>query len=329
VPAALPITLACGPYDRMAAIFDGRVAVEGATVRGLPIVQPMVVFSRMLEGDEFDVAEMSLTHCFALQANGTARFVTLPIFPSRMFRHGFVFVNANAGIRSPRDLAGKRIGVQGYQMTAAVWQRGMLREEHGVDFTACTWFEGGVNEPGVVGGSATSLRPADHLNISAIPGDRTLSDMLRAGEIDALIGAVKPASYAPGGPVVRLFPDFHAIERASFLATNVHPIMHALVIRRDTYERAPWLAASLIRACEEAKRIALAEMRFTASLRYMLPWLVEDIEEIDAVFGGDPWPYGLAANAPTLEAFGRHLTADGFLSAPSPMGDVFVEAIPA
>jgi 4,5-dihydroxyphthalate decarboxylase len=321
--APLQITFACGPYDRMAPIFDGRVTIADVETRGIPIAEPMNVFSRMLEHDEFDVAEMSLTHCFALQAAGTARFVTVPVFPSRMFRHGFVFVNAAAGVREPRDLAGKRIGVQGYQMTAAVWQRGFLRDDYGVDLSAVSWFEGGVNQPGVAGGQTTTMRPAG-VSIAAIPAGRTLSEMLRIGEIDAMIGAVKPASYSVNGPVVRLFPDYHAIERASFLATGVHPIMHGLVIRRETHERAPWLAANVVAACEQAKNMALSDMRFTAALRYMLPWLVESVEEIDAVFGGDPWPYGVAANRPTLDAFVRHLVNDGFLTAPVSLDEIFL-----
>ena len=310
----------------MAGIFDGSVPVEGADVRAIPIVQPMEVFSRMLERDEFDVAEMSLTHCYALTVNRTARFVVLPVFPSRMFRHGFVFVNAASGIREPRDLACKRIGVQGYQMTAAVWIRGFLREDYDVDFGAAEWFEGGVNERGVPGGSATSLRPAGGARIGPAGAGSTLSELLATGELDALIGAVKPSSYRLNGPVTRLFPNYPEIERQTFLATGVHPIMHALVMRRELYEREPWLAASLYRACETAKQRALAAMRFTASLRYMLPWLIADLEEIDDVFGADPWPYGLEANRPTLEAFGRHMVADGFLDAPPALDDIFVAA---
>ncbi len=311
----------------MAGIFDGSVAVEGASVRALPIGQPMEIFSRMLNNDEFDVAEMSFTHCVTLTVNRSARFVVLPVFPSRMFRHGFIFVNRAAGIREPRDLAGKRIGVQGYQMTAAVWIRGILREEYGVDFAATEWFEGGVNEPGVPGGASTSLRPAGGARISGIAPGETLDGLLAAGRIDALIGAVKPASYRPEGPVVRLFPNYREIERGAFLATGIHPIMHGLVIRRELYEREPWLAASIFNACEAAKRTALAQMHFTAALRYMLPWLIDELEEQDAVFGPDPWPYGVDANRPTLEAFARHLVADGFLAAPPPLEDIFV-AVP-
>ena len=172
--------------------------------------------------------------------------------------------------------------------------------------------------------------PASYVRLSrtylehGIGAGQTLDGLLAAGDIDALVGALKPASYRKEGPVVRLFPNYREIERDGFLATGIHPIMHALVIRRELYEREPWLATSIYNACEAAKRAALAQMHFTAALRYMLPWLIDHLEEQDAVFGPDPWPYGVSANRPTLEAFARHLVADGFLIAPPPLDQVFV-----
>jgi 4,5-dihydroxyphthalate decarboxylase len=320
----LKLSFACGPYDRMQALFDGRVRIEGVELTPMPIEQPMHVFSRMLDEEAFDISEMSLAHCFALRARGTARFVTIPVFPSRMFRHGFIFINRNAGIASPEDLAGKRIGVQGYQMTAAVWIRGILRDQYNVDIDSAQWFEGGVNERGVAGGSSTSMRPEGSLDIRHIGNERTLSDMLAAGEIDALIGAIRPNSIKTSPDVMRLFPNFHAVERDYFQWTGIHPIMHALVIRADLYREHPWLAKNIYDACEASKRLALASTRFTGALRFMLPWLVEDLEEIEDVFGGDPWPYGIEPNLPSLDAFNTYLVDDGFYARPIPLDEVFV-----
>jgi 4,5-dihydroxyphthalate decarboxylase len=190
------LSFACGPYDRMQALYDGSVVVEGADLAPKIIQRPLEIFSRMLKDGEFDVAEMSLTHCFVLGAAGTARFVTLPVFPSRMFRHGFVFVNRASGIRSPKDLAGRRIGVQGYQMTAAVWIRGHLRSSYSVDLDAVSWFEGGVNSPGVAGGDTTAFRPSRPLNIRSIGSADTLSATQRAGRGGSLAGSagLVPAS---------------------------------------------------------------------------------------------------------------------------------------
>jgi 4,5-dihydroxyphthalate decarboxylase len=320
----LSLTLACGPYDRMGAIYDGTVRVESVDLRCIPIEQPMEVFSRMLKYQEFDIAEMSLTHCFTLRAAGKAPFVTMPVFPSRMFRHGFIFINKKSGIKDPKDLKGKRIGVQGYQMTAAVWIRGILNREYGVSFEGVEWIEGGVNERGVAGGAATSMRPSKPLNIRYIGNEKTLSDMLAAGELDALIGAVRPDSLATSPDVARLFPDYHRTEREYYQRTGVFPGMHALVIREDVYRANRWLATSLFKACNQAKAISLRQTNNTASLRFMLPWLTESVEEVDELFGGDPWPYGLEANRKMLDAFNQALVDDGYLAAPMKLEEVFV-----
>jgi 4,5-dihydroxyphthalate decarboxylase len=320
----LPLTLACGPYDRMAAIYDGTVRVESVDLRCIPIEQPMEVFSRMLKYQEFDIAEMSLTHSFTLRAANKAGFVTLPVFPSRMFRHGFIFINRRSGISGPKDLKGKRIGVQGYQMTAAVWIRGILHREYGVSFDGVEWIEGGVNERGVAGGAATSMRPSQNLNIRYVGKDKTLSEMLAAGELDAIIGAVRPDSLFSSPDVQRLFPDYHQAELGYYQRTGVFPAMHALVIRDEVYQANRWLATSLFKACNQAKAISLRQTNFTGSLRFMLPWLTESLEEIDKVFGGDPWPYGLEPNRKMLDAFNLALVDDGFLAAPLKLEDVFV-----
>ena len=321
--ASLRLTFACGPYDRMQALYDGRATIDGVDLQPTQIGNPMEIFSRMLDADAFDVCEMSLTHCFVLRAKGSARFVTIPVFPSRMFRHSFIFVNSRAGITAPADLNEKRIGVQGYQMTAAVWIRGLLRASYGVQPQTIRWFEGGVNEKGVHGGSSTSMRPADSLDIRHIGNERTLSDMLANGEIDALIGAIKPASFKTSPDVIRLFPNYHEIERRYFTSTGIHPIMHGLVVRKELCHEHPWLAERIFRACEASKQIALEQSRFTGALRFMLPWLIEDLEEIDEVFGDDPWPYGIERNRPALDAFNQYLVDDGFYPAPLPLEDVF------
>jgi len=319
----LTLSFACGPYDRMEALYNKTVTPEGADLVPKIIQRPLDIFSRMLEDEEFDVAEMSLTHCFILRAAGTARFVTLPVFPSRMFRHGFIFVNRRSGIRAPTDLAGRRIGVQGYQMTAAVWIRGHLRTDYGVDLDGVEWFEGGVNAPGVAGGDATRFRPSRTINITAIGNDDTLSAMLARGDIDALIGADVPDSLG-GENVVRLFPDFHAVERAYYQRSGIFPIMHALILREDLYRQQPWLADALFRACNTAKAAAQAGAKYTATLRFMLPWLLDHLAEIEAIFGAVHWPYGIDSNRKTLEAFARFLADDGFIDRPPRLEEIFV-----
>jgi 4,5-dihydroxyphthalate decarboxylase len=286
--------------------------------------RPLDVFSRMLAKSEFDIAEMSLTHCYTLKVQGTAKFVTLPVFPSRMFRHGFIFVNARSGIAAPKDLEGRKIGVQGYQTTAAVWIRGILQREYGVSFERVRWFEGGVNQKGVAGGATTRLRPGEALAVEAIGDDKTLSEALAAGEIDALIGPEIPGSLYSSEQVRRLFPEYHRVEREYYAKTKIFPIMHALVIKDEVHRANPWLAANVFRAFEASKKLVQRQARFTGALSYMLPWQHEQIEEIDQVFGADPWPYGVAANRPTLDAFAEILATQRFLPKAPPPDEIFV-----
>jgi 4,5-dihydroxyphthalate decarboxylase len=320
----LPVSLACLPYDRVTPLMTGEVGIEGADVTPVTIRWPVEVFSRMLR-NEFDIGEMSITHCFVLSKLSKAKFVTLPIFPSRAFRHGFICVNTRAGIREPKDLEGKRIGVQGHQNTAAIWIRGILQQEHGVSFDKVRWFEGGVNQPGVAGGHATVLRPAAPLDIQHIGEQRMLSDMLASGEIDALINPELPDSLYTSKEVVRLFPDYHQRERDYFKRTGIFPIMHTIVMREELYRQHPWLATSVYKAFQRAKALAYEQARFTGAMLYMMPWMSEQLEEVDEVFGKkDWWPYGLEANRTTLEAYARHLAEQTFTPNVARIEDIFV-----
>ena len=239
-----PLTIACGPYDRMEAIRTGDVRIEGIDPTYVAIQSPPEIFARMVKTGSFDVAEMSTSYYLIQRAKGGFPFIALPVFPSRLFRHGFVFINTNAGIARPEDLAGKRIGVQEYRQTAAVWIRGILRNEFGVDLDGVQWLEGGVNvsrRPD----TDFDLRPAKPISIETIAPGAMLSDMLAAGEIDALLGARRPASLGRHADVARLLPDYRAREREYFQRTGIFPIMHTLVMREDLFRERPWVAERL------------------------------------------------------------------------------------
>lgn len=319
----LSLTLACGPYDRAMPLYDGTVEIDGVKLNPIVLQQPTELFGGMLKG-KFDIAEMSLTHCFTLRAQGKARFVTLPIFPSRMFRHAFIFINTRTGVKAPKDLEGRRIGVQGYQMAAAVWIRGILHHDFDVNFDDVDWYEGGVNELGVIGSETTSMRPGKALKIQNIGVERTLSDMLANDELDAIIGAVRPDSLLTHAHIDRMFPNYHEMERDYYSRTKIFPIMHALVMREELHHGHPELAQKIYGAFESAKNLAMAQTRFTGSLRFMLPWMVEQLEEIDEVFGADFWPYGIEPNRPSLDAFNQYLVDDGYFDLPLSLDEVFV-----
>jgi 4,5-dihydroxyphthalate decarboxylase len=318
----LSLTFACGRYDRMEALRTGEIGVEGIDLDYLAIEQPREIFDRMVGDLAFDVSELSASEFICQTARGNNPFVALPVFPSRAFRHGFVFANRARGIRQPRDLEGRRVGVALYTQTAAIWVRGHLADL-GVDLSTIQWVEGAVEKPGGHGNphALPLLKPA---RIEQNRSDKSLSDLLAAGEIDGLIGARQPDSLRAHPDVVRLFPDYRRIERDYYQRTRVYPIMHVVAIRKELYAQHPWIADSLYKAFTAAKDWALERMRFSVSQRYMLPWLYDEIDEIDEVFGGDPWPYGIEPNRPTLEALMRHMVEQDFIARPIPLDSLFV-----
>lgn len=322
--ASLQLTLACGPYDRNEALRTGEVRPEGIDLVYVPVQSPPELFARAVHKRSFDVAEMSTSLYLQLRSSGRLPFVALPIFPSRMFRHGYIFVHTGSGIDKPKDLEGKRVGVQEYHQTAGVWIRGILAQDHGVDLGAIRWREGGVNAPRVP--DSLDLRPKGELDIEFMHGV-ALNDLLAAGEIDAFLGARKPDAFGQDPSVERLFPDYRAMERDFYRRTGIFPVMHTLVVREELLQRHPWIAESLFKAFGESKRRCLEAMRFTGSSRYTLPWLHADLEEIDELFGGDPWPYGLEPNRPTLEAFVSYLVEQRFLDEPVDIEDLFVPMV--
>jgi 4,5-dihydroxyphthalate decarboxylase len=319
----VPITMACGPYDRMEALRIGLVQAEGIDLTYVPIQSPPELFARMIKHGAFDVSEMSMSLYTQLRVRGDFPFVALPVFPSRMFRHGYIFVREGSGIESPQDLEGRTVGVQEYHQTAGVWIRGILATQYGVDLGSISWREGGVNAPRTP--DVLDLRPRADLDIRFIGADVSINELLRAGEVDAYLGARQPHAFRETDTVRRLFPDYRAVERRYFEQTGIFPMMHTLVIREDLLSRHPWVKESLFKALEASKRWCLEQMRFSGTPRYTLPWLHADLEEIDAVFGGDPFPYGLEANRVPLEAFVGHLVEQHFLDTSIAIEELFPE----
>jgi 4,5-dihydroxyphthalate decarboxylase len=232
-------------------------------------------------------------------------FIAIPVFPSRCFRHSCIYVHAQAGIEKPKDLIGKRVGNPEYQMTATVWIRGTLSDEYQVPVTSVRYFTGGEEEPGRPEKLALSLPP--EVCIQPIAATQTLSQALESGEIDALYTARAPSTFGNGsGRVRRLFSDYHTVERDYYSKTRIFPIMHTIAIRREIYERHPWVAQSLYKAFLVAQRRVYADLVETAALKFMLPWLHEHVEQTRQIMGPDFWPYGLQPNLPTLATFLRY-----------------------
>jgi 4,5-dihydroxyphthalate decarboxylase len=319
----LALSFACCRYDRLEAIRDGDVRIEGIALNCITLKSGRDVFDRMVGGNEFDVAELSASEYISLAGADDRRFVALPVFPSRVYRHGYIFVNTRSGVRVPKDLAGARVGLPLYTQTAAIWARGHLQHQFGVDLSAIRWVQGAVEKGGTHGRphAPPLLQPvAIEQNESGEP----LDALLARGGIAALIGSRKPPSFGSHPDVIRLFPDYRALERELFEATKIFPIMHLVAMRRDLYERHRWVATSLFKAFVESKRRAIARMRYAGSLAVMLPWLQAEIEEIDEVFDGDAWPYGIEPNRPTLQALIQYMVEQHFIAKPIPLEALFV-----
>jgi 4,5-dihydroxyphthalate decarboxylase len=297
------LTLACWDYDRTRALMDGSVAPDGIEL--VYLNQPVEeTFFRMMRYQEYDCSEMSLSSYVASLDKG-APFVAIPVFPSRFFRHSCIFVSAKSGIRKPGDLKGRRIGVPEYQMTAPVWIRGILSDDYGVKVTECEHFSGGEEEPGRDEKLKISVPPS--IRLKPIPGDKTLSRMLADGELDALVTARAPSTFHKEPQnVKRLFPDYVEVEKEYYRRTRIFPTMHTVVIRRDVYEKNPWVAQSLCKAFSAAKARAYELYAQTAALPAMVPWLVAELEEARREMGEDWWPYGLEPNRKALETFLRY-----------------------
>jgi 4,5-dihydroxyphthalate decarboxylase len=318
----VPITLACGLYDRMLALQTGEIKPEGIDLDFLVMDNPRQIFDRMNNGLEFGACEMSSSEFISRFAAGKLPYVALPVFASRVFRHGFIVVNRRF-VKSAADLAGKRIGVPLYTQTAALFVRGLMQHDLGIDLSTIEWVQGAINEPGAYGNPAVMplLKP---VNVTPNRSGKSLSDLLETGEIQAIIGSNLPQALKRNPDVVRLFPDYRAKEQDYFRRTHIFPVMHLIVIRNDVYERHPFVAKSLYDAFVAAKDRAWEKMRYSGTLRYMLPWLPDDVEEIDELFGGDCWPYGIEPNRPTLEALVTYMAEQGLIPASIPIERLFV-----
>lgn len=296
----LRVTLACGLYDRTWALASGQVRPEGVDLNYISL-PPEELFWRMAVHREFDASEFSLGAMIILLGRGDHSLVGIPVFTSRFFRHSSIFVNVNSGVKRPEDLKGKRVGVPDYTMTANTWIRGFLQHDYRVKPTDMHWFTGGLNEPGRRQRVAT--RPIEGLKMTH-SDTGILSEMLDRREIDALIGAREPNSFRRSSPnVTRLFKNYRQVEVEYFQRTRIFPIMHLIVLKREIYEDHPWLAYSLYKAFVESKDLCSKGMSQQSALRYMLPWMIRELEETIRIMGEDDLPYGFESNREVLETF--------------------------
>ena len=319
----LQLSFACALYDRMLALYTGEVKPDGIDLNFIPIDEPRPIFDRMSGGQEFDVAEYSSSEFIQRFANRECPFVAIPVFPSIAFRLGFVAINRKSGIKSPKDLAGKRIGVPLYTMTAAIFINGILKNEFGVDLSKVHWVQSAMNASGSHG-QPTVLPLLKKISVENNTTKKTLGQLLAEGAIDATLGTSLPNEIRSNPDVVRLFPNYVELDKGLYKRKKIYPIMHLVAIKKSIYERYPFVATSLYDAFVKSKKIALDKLFNLRAVRYMTPFLMREIDDIWEVFNGDPWPYGVEPNRQTLEALVHYQQDLGLIDTPVKIDDLFV-----
>jgi 4,5-dihydroxyphthalate decarboxylase len=323
--ARLPLTLAAGNTDRVRPLLDGRVQPEGIDLNYIPM-DAEETFWRMTQFLDFDASEMSGTAYIIERSRPNPRFIAIPVFLGRIFRHNGIYVHADSGLTRPEQLRGRKVGLPEYNLTACVWMRGLLQHEYGVHPREVHWLVGGQEQPGRKERAEVQL-PAD-VRVDPIPPTDTLNAMLERGELDAMMAPRIPRAFAEGSPRIRrLFADPWSVEEEYYQRTRIFPIMHCVVVRQDVYAAHPWVAQSLYKAFCEAKAICQQELYDATALRVTLPWALREIERDRAVMGSnDLWPYGLEASRPTLEAMVQYHVEQGLIPAPLPLESLFAPA---
>lgn len=320
----LTLSAGIGDYEHVRDLMNGAVSCEGVRLRhlDLPVEE---IFHRFIKYRDWDISEISMAKFSALVSQGDTSLVGLPVFPSRMFRHSSAYVLADSGITSFADLAGRRVGVPEWAQTAAVYTRGLLVHEYGVDLSSIEWTQAGVDQPGRK--EKVRLHLPDGVRCTPEP-TRSLSDLLLTGDVDAVLSAHPPACFLEDPDrVVRIYQDAE-VEQQYWHKTGVFPIMHAVVIRRELVDANPWLPVTLFKGFEEAKRRSIERIRDMTVSRYPVPWLQATAAEAwEGFLPHDPWPYGVEPNRVTLDAFLQYGFEQGVLERRIDPDDMFDKRI--
>ena len=310
----LSLNIACWDYDRTRPLMDGRIQPEGIDLH-FTCLRPQETFSRQVQLHQFDVSEFSLSYLVFLRSRGAFPYIGIPVFLSRFFRHSCIYVNTKAEIKTPRDLAGKTVGVPWYPMTAAVWMRAFLQHDYGLAPEEMRW---------VYSEDVFPWTPPPGLNLARLSSDQSLDRMLESGEIAALLTARQPEPFRNGSDQVgRLFPNNRAVEEDYFRRTHLFPIMHTVIIRTEILAKYPWAAASLFRAFDQAKQLCYQDLHEGDALKFALPWLIAEAERTEQIMGKDFWPYGLAANRHVVETLVKYSHEQGLAVRDLPIDEIY------
>lgn len=316
----LRLSLAISDYDHVRDLTSGVVHAEGIELihLDLPIEE---IFYRFTKFREWDVSEMSMAKYSAMIASGDRSLCAIPVFPSRVFRHSSIYVRSDGPVSSVADLRGKRVGLPEWAQTAAVYTRGVLVHEYGINLEDVEWFQAGVNQAGR--SEKVDLDLPEGVRLVRV-ADRTLNDMLLSGDLDAVATARPPRAYLDGNPrVMRLFADPKAAEQAYYQKTGIFPIMHVIALRTEVVDENPWVCTNLFKAFDEARLRSIERLLDATASRVPLPWIAEEAAKMAALFGG-LFPYGIDANRTTLDAFLSFALEQGVCSRLLAPEDLFV-----
>lgn len=326
----LTLKMAGYRFDRVAALVDGRVGVDGCDIEFEEAAIGDMNTDVFSGSQTRDVTEIGLHPFMLAYANdGFRDYTLLPIFPLRMFRHRSVFIRTDRGIRAPEDLRGRKIATPGYSSTSLTWIRGILQDEYGISPNEMQWIvarkDSSAREAGKVS-KQENVFPQD-VPIALGPKDKDESDLLEAGDVDALLHAAEPRAYVERHPkVARLFSNYRSIEQAYFVKTGIFPIMHVVAVRRKLVQENPWLVEAIFRAYSKAKRLDYAYMSKSAWMFGSLPWYAKELEATRTLMGDNFYSYGIGPNRKTLEALFRYSYQQGLAKRELEIGELFHQA---
>jgi len=308
------LTIACGDYDRTHALIDGSVKPDGLELNWLTIPHNEM-WTRTLNDGAFDASELSFAW-YVIAKTLHKPLIAIPVFPARAFRHSYIFINTNSGIREPRDLMGKRVGVGEFQQTAAVAARAFLEHDYAVDLRKIRWFTWGKQ--------SMPIELPRSYDIRQISSPKSPDRLLVEGELDALICSSLFPSFAQGVPNVRrLFENYKEVEAAYFRKTGIFPIMHTVVVREELWKQYPWIATSLYKAFQEAKKLAYQRLDDLSPYKLSMVWFREPMREQKEILGGDPWCDGLERNRKTVETLVEYLYEQEMISEKPTVEELF------
>jgi 4,5-dihydroxyphthalate decarboxylase len=301
------LTLATWDHDRALPVINGDVPVRGFEVEA-HVLPTTTLFPIAVNEARFDVTELSLSSYLLQVSRGTSAYTAIPVYLARAFRHNGFFTTTSSGIKSLSDLKGRVVGVPEYQMTAALWMRGILQDDHGIEATDVIWRTGALDEG--VRTERLELNAPPSLSITPIAAGETLQDLLLAGKVDALLAPNPPRAFREGDPrIVRILPNFADAEEDYHRRTGFFPIMHLLAVRKSLVAAHPDLPRALFDAFSTARDMALKRLEdvwLGSANRLSLPWLNAAMERTRGAMGRNYWPYGYRAAVPELQTACRY-----------------------